>query len=588
MGSEESFSFYDRQAVIKTRKEIPKNTFEVTKTEIFFEANLRFIKNLKEKDSPLLVILPEEYSDKKQTELIVDVLGELTFKKIEEVKDEKYSGIIKDRYILSLFVEELYDYWRSYERFFIYYIEDQGKFDPHAPYAHFNEKVETINHLVRKTYRDIAYNITGELLRIYRQVPAACQVGLVVMKENNFLPLAKEYSILKNIYFIKQVLINPPLIINPPTNTRNGEFKKVHSNPLEKVSIEDKDYLCYPAKVGNLLIQFYFHNKFIGIGTAVANLFDLAGRPDILKKPDAVFIFGVEDTSLSHFDSKTVFYEDEKNDILVAACPRNDEFGYFGYIKKMILTLHNIVMMRRGRMPVHGAMVNISMKNKKSANIVIWGDSGAGKSETIEAFRKLSGKYLRDIKIIFDDMGSLEISESGSGIKAYGTETGAFVRLDDLSPEYAFGSIDRSIIMNPQKTNARAVLPITTMHEVLYGYDVDYILYANNYEQIDEYHTIFERINSKEKAMEIFKHGARFAKGTTTEKGLVHTYYSNIFGPSQYKAVHDIIAENFFRKMYSSDKIKVGIIRTRLGIPGYESKGPEEAAKALFEEINNN
>ena len=33
-------------------------------------------------------------------------------------------------------------------------------------------------------------------------------------------------------------------------------------------------------------------------------------------------------------------------------------------------------------------------------------------------------------------------------------------------------------------------------------------------------------------AIEVFKRGARMAKGTTTEKGLVNSYFANPFGPA--------------------------------------------------------
>ena len=61
------------------------------------------------------------------------------------------------------------------------------------------------------------------------------------------------------------------------------------------------------------------------------------------KKPDAVYAYGVEGTALDGLGVfPTVFYEDNENDILAGAIPGRDEFGYFGYLKKMILTLHNI------------------------------------------------------------------------------------------------------------------------------------------------------------------------------------------------------------------------------------------------------
>lgn len=392
-------------------------------------------------------------------------------------------------------------------------------------------------------------------------------------------------KIVNDIPLITQVLIEPPLIIDPLMNKREGEFKKVEINPLDDVSINSKHWLCFPAKVGNLIIYLFFHNKFIGLGAALANLFELAHDEELFKKPEAIYFYGVPQDSLAKFgEIPTVFYDDEKNKILVGAIPAKNEMGYFGYVKKMMLTLHNIEMMKRGRMPIHGAMVNICLKNGKSANLVIMGDTGAGKSESLEAFRVLAKEHIRDMIIIYDDMGSLEIDKEGV-IISYGTEVGAFVRLDDLQPGYAFGVIDRSIIMSPQKINARAVIPITTLQEVLKGYKVDYFLYANNYEEIDENHPIFEEFSSVEEAISVFRNGARLAKGTTTEKGLVQSYFANIFGPSQYKELHDKIATKYFDKLFKN-KIKVGQLRTRLGIPGYEQKGPTEAAKELLNIMN--
>ncbi len=57
------------------------------------------------------------------------------------------------------------------------------------------------------------------------------------------------------------------------------------------------------------------------------------------------------------------------------------------------------------------------------------------------------------------------------------------MRLDDLQPGYAFGQLDRSIIMNPNQVNSRIVLPVTTYEHVMKGYPVDMVLYANNSEE---------------------------------------------------------------------------------------------------------
>ena len=66
--------------------------------------------------------------------------------------------------------------------------------------------------------------------------------------------------------------------------------------------------------------------------------------------------------------------------------PREERFGYFGYLKKMILTLHNVVMMKRGLLPFHGA-IGPRAEGRRQAGVLIIGDTATGKSETLEAFR---------------------------------------------------------------------------------------------------------------------------------------------------------------------------------------------------------
>ena len=580
-------SFYNKQVIINSNGEICGDSKDITKTELFKEVMHKYLEYLREKDSPLLEIFPRIISQEEQEVVMINLLQKLSEFPKEQIIEasHEFKDFFKDTYLLHQFVENLYNYWRSFERFFVCYSNNDEESSYHKkPYRTFNKTIESLNYNVRKVYRDICEHITNEHCRIYRQMPAGCQVGLIVNKENWLCPPAP-YDKLKDINFIRQVLIEPPLIIDPPMNKRDGHFSRIDVNPLEDIQFNCEDWLCYPAKVGPLVIYLFFHKKFIGLGTALANLFDLADDNDLKRKPDAISVYGVPGTSLHKFGNlPTVFFDDEKNDILIGAIPGSDNFGYFGYVKKIMLTLHNVIMMKKGRMPVHGAMVRICLKNGKYANVVIFGDTGTGKSESLEAFRILGRKYIRDMTIIFDDMGSLELSKTGE-IKAYGTETGAFVRLDDLQPEFAFGNLDRSIIMSPQKINARALLPVTTLKEILHGYPVNFFLYANNYEQVDDAHPFFDEFSTVDDALKVFREGARMAKGTTTEQGIVHAYFANIFGPHQYQELHEKLALKYFNAFFNSG-VKVAQLRTRLGIQGFETKGPESAAEALFEIIS--
>jgi energy-coupling factor transporter ATP-binding protein EcfA2 len=413
---------------------------------------------------------------------------------------------------------------------------------------------------------------------VYRQLTAGINAGLVLSRLNNELP--EEYEKLNDIHFITQIVLAPPFIIYPKKNTRSGLFEEVSFNPLDNIQVEKDHFFCYPAKVGESLTFVYFHRDFMNHGVSLCNLFELA-KPEEYKnkKPDIVLVFGAR---LKDNIKETVFYHDKPNDLMVGYVSNTDEVDYFGYMKKMILTLHNVRMINHNHLPIHGAMVNVTLKTGRTANIAIIGDSGAGKSESLEAFRKLSDKYLKEIKIIFDDMGTFKIENNN--IVGYGTEIGAFVRLDDLEMGYSFEQMDRAIFMNPHRVNARLLLPVSSFDVISKGYTVDYLLYANNFEDKKSTLTLFD---NKEDAVQVFVKGMRKAKGTTSESGVVESYFANPFGPVQRQEQTNIIINDVFTKLFDNS-IPVGQIYTRLAVEGYEQKGPEKAAKQLFELIKNN
>ena len=570
------------QVVLHTDGAVCATIRELIGSDAFEKVVTLYMHTLKEQNAPLLhTLCPDVQKDEDPSRLIalLRVLAETPLEQVVRILPHSEHYLAR-RKALHQFVEGLYDFWRTFDRFIVCHSIYGPDSHDQRPYRTFNVTVERLTHLIRAVYRDICENITGDHPRVYRQVRAGCNVGLIaVVKEWEVPP--EYHETLKGIPFIRQVLLYPPLIIDPPMNRRTGQFRKVDDNPLTGLSLEKPKWLCYPAVVGPLVIFVYFHQCFVGLGSALANLFELATDEQIEAGPDAIYLYGAPGEPLSRFgDLPTVFYDDEPNRLLVAAVPGEDRFGYFGYLKKMILTLHNVAMMKRGRMPYHGAMTGITLKNGAAANVLLIGDTATGKSESLEAFRMLGKEHIRELRVIADDMGSLEIARDGK-VLGYGTEIGAFIRLDDLQPGYAFGQIDRAIIMSPQKVNARVVLPVTTLDEVLHGYPVEILLYANNYEEVDAEHPIIERLETADHALRVFHEGAAMAKGTTTSTGLVHSYFANIFGPPQYKERHEKLAARTFEAAFKTG-VYIAQMRTRLGIPGYEAKGPEEAAQALF------
>lgn len=507
---------------------------------------------------------------------LTKLLTVMTSKEISEAFPE-YAFLYDQRLQFRHLVEEVYNYWRKLER---YAIIDKGYDEEGFAHTNFIQLKMQFDDKVLDTYRKITNNLSMTIPNIYRQVPAGTNVGLIVSEM--VWPIPTVYNNLKYIPFIKNIVLETPYITYPKRNKRDGVFQEVTENPISRASMNVDHFFCYPAKIGDLIAFIFIHRDFLTQGVSLSNLFEMAKESEIAgKKPDLIYVYGAAD---SEGRSMTVFYDDEVNDIMVGYVTHDENYDYFGYLKKMSLTLHNLVQIKRGFLPVHGAMVNIVLKNGKRANVVIVGDSGAGKSESIEAFRSLAEEHISDMTIIFDDMGTLKIDADTGEVMGYGTETGAFVRLDDLDAGYAFKELDRSIFMNPDKINARLISPVATYEEIMQGLPVDFVLYANNYTAVKGDDSALTYFDDATNAIDAFRSGKRMAKGTTTEEGLTTSYFANPFGPLQKSEACDVLLDKYFAQLFAQG-VKVGELKTQLGIPGNEKKGPEEAAIDLFEAI---
>ena len=573
-----TYQLFDGKVILRVRDKVCTKPEHLIASELFQDVLRHYIADLSRKRSKLLNIFSELPVTEKDISLLLTTFKYLLKLPADLVPrlDVGSEQFFRDSYLFNEFIEQLYNYWRQMHRLIICDSVDD-RLDK-RPYRTFHDTVETLMHVVRSTYRDLQENVSGLHPRIYRQVSAGAEVAAIALPKKLILP-GGPYAMLNEISVIRQVMIYPPMIYHSPMNKRKGEFERVDQNPLDQVTLNPTDWLCYPAKVGTLLVLVYFTLPFFELGFSLSNLFELASDEDLERKPDAVYLFGTNALK-NGTGNETIFYEDNDNDLLVGTIPYKDEYGYFGYLKKMILTLHNIKMIKMGRMPFHGALMNITLRDHGSSSILLMGDSGAGKSETLEALRQIAGEDVEDITIISDDMGSLALDKKNRLI-GYGTEIGAFVRLDDLQSGYALGQIDRTIIINPDEVNARVVLPVTRYEEVVKGYPVDYVLYANNYEPVDAAHLSIDQFFSADEALPVFKAGAVMSKGTTAATGLVKTYFANIFGPSQYQDLHEPLSKHFFQAMFENH-VFVGQIRTQLAIPGLEQAGPRQAAADLL------
>ena len=81
-----------------------------------------------------------------------------------------------------------------------------------------------------------------------------------------------------------------------------------------------------------------------------------------------------------------------------------------------------------------------------------------------------------------------------------------------------------------------------------------------------------------------FKQGRRKAKGTTSEEGIVESFFANPFGVIQEQEICEGLIDKFIHTLMDNS-IPVGEIYTKLGIEGLEKSGPLDAASKLFDFI---
>ena len=587
----------DRQAVMYSEGSVCAGTQELVESATFARVLGLYVDHLEAHNPEALDELglsgpawtgleaPGDGDDDPRRARLLDLIRLLANNPLERVSITACvpGDLLARREQLHEFVEGLYDFWRRWDRFLVVRAEVAPAPGDKRPLRGFTDTVEALARLVRALYRDVAENITGTRPRVLRQVAAGAEVAVYAVRHKWPVP-ARYRELLTGIPFVRDLLLYPPLLLDPPMNTRTGQFAETAENPLDGLKLEREEWLCYPALVGRTTVFVYFHRRFMGLGLSLANLFEVASDEEIAAGPDAVYLYGVPPAALDRFgDLPTVFHDDRRGRLLVAAVPLEDRFGYFGYLKKMVLTLHNVAAMDRGVMPFHGAYARLTLNDGSRATVLLIGDTATGKSETLEALRVAGEDRIREVRIIADDMGSLEVGADGR-VLGFGSEIGAFVRLDDLQQGYAFGQLDRSIIMSPNKVNARVVLPVTSLEDVLRGYPVDFLLYANNHEAVDAEHPVVDRLTGEQAALAVFREGAAMSKGTTTEVGITNSYFANPFGPAQRREQHEALASATFAAAFRAG-VFVGQLRTQLGLPGQESAGPRAAADALLDLI---
>lgn len=260
-------------------------------------------------------------------------------------------------------------------------------------------------------------------------------------------------------------------------------------------------YLCKAVQVGPFRMLLVIHRACAHLISDELRLFPqieaVQGRRHLDGVDwDAVLLFGLPRKVMGDA-YKTGYIHDRKQDggaLPTAWVAREDATDYTGFLKKSLLTLHNELTKAMGGLPVHGSMITITFVNGLRKTLVFSADSGTGKSETITAMMEsmVSGKglatELKAVDILAGDMLSLWRGEDGQ-LYAFGTETGDFLRLPDITESWKshFGDLltrgSFSNLHHPK--NPRVTIPgLCETAKVLSPTRVNCFFYINNYEPV--------------------------------------------------------------------------------------------------------
>ncbi len=401
----------------------------------------------------------------------------------------------------------------------------------------------------------------------------------------HYLNLPANYVNLAYIPLTVAADIQTGVDYNTPSNKRALPFYELSHNPFRAESFAPEEWVSVALQVGAVLIVAYIHKSrgCIEMEPGLLNLFPFAKIEEIQqgRRPDGLFFFGNPNAE----DNDLGYYWDETSNVLVGCVPNRDPLKYFGYSKKPILTLHNVLAIRAGEMPLH-----------------------CGCTRYVMRFGEKTGEpYIADMLVKADDMGRivLEASESNNRVKPifYGTETGAFACLDGFSEQAKLLMHGREVGYNKAfGSNARQIVPITESEEVEQGDVLDILLYMNNFTLIEESgHTINIDMNLDE-AIEHFRLGERVAAGSThTHRGTKESsYWANPFpllrdGTGQ--ILHPNLYQQFIenearfiseiRTLVDSDEMLIGVAYSQLMAGVYENNNDDDIQRCGYASRDN-
>ncbi len=441
------------------------------------------------------------------------------------------------------------------------------------------EKAASLSQLIMETRRLLMKKVSLES-GVRRTVGMDAHPSVTAGEiSGHYLNLPSDYVSLSSVPLTIAADIRTGVDYKTAANKRAYPFFELDHNPFKDNEFVPEDWTAVPLRVGAWLIVAYLHksNGCIEIEAGLLNLFPFAEAEDICsnRRPDGVFIFGDPASSMDDLG----YYWDEENNLLVGLVPNLDECKYFGYGKKPILTLHNVLAIRAGDLPLHCGCTRYVCHFDEDTN----------------------EPYISEMLVKADDMGRASIEKDAEGVERlifYGTETGAFACLDGFSEHAKMQMLGREVGYNKESgSNARQIVPVATVEEVRTGHPLDGLMYNNNFNIIEKGKPTINTDIPLMDAIKQFRSGERVAAGSTqTHRGKKEiSYWANPFplleeadGSILHPDLHKKFVEiekrfvDVMERLIAKDEMKVGVVNSQMMAGVYEGVSDEDVLRCGF------
>ncbi len=438
-------------------------------------------------------------------------------------------------------------------------------------------KARSLADLILETRRDLLARV--DLEHGVRRTPGLDPSPNVTAGEisGHYLNLPGDYVALSHVPLTIAADILTGVDYSTPSNKRAKPFYELDHNPFDSDRFAPDEWVSVPLQVGSSLIVAYLHKSrgSIEMEPGLLNLFPFAHIADIQagRRPDGIFIFCDPNADAGDLG----YWWDAANEVLVGMVPNRDELKYFGYCKKPILTLHNVLAIRKGEIPLHCGCTRYLVRFDNNE------------------------PYITEMRVKADDMGRVVLTRGGDGLVRpifFGTETGAFACLDGFSEQAKIQMLGREVGYNKDTgSNARQIVPVTDDSEVFRGDVLDVLLYMNNFDLIPQGSSTIDIDMSVEQAIEHFRLGERVAAGSTsTHRGAKESsYWANPFpllkdndGTILHPDLHDkfSITEAGFigdlKALMARGEIKVGVAHSQLMAGVYSGNSDDDLVRCGY------